>query len=76
MTRETVTAKADRYLAEARLTILRVDGERVAAICHGGTRLYQLGHEPGQGWWCTCPARGDRCCHLEALRLVTVRRLE
>ncbi|MGH2843606.1 MAG: hypothetical protein ACRDKL_08485 [Solirubrobacteraceae bacterium] len=74
MSRETVADKAVRYLGEARLTVLRVDGDRVWASCHGDGEVYELGHTPGRGWHCSCPARRDRCCHLSALRLVVVRR--
>jgi uncharacterized Zn finger protein len=72
--RETVTAKAARYLAEGRLVVTGVDGDHVTATCRGsGEGCYQLGHRAG-GWWCSCPVRGTRCCHLLALQLVTVRR--
>ena len=74
MSRESVDDKARRYLAEARLTVLLVDGDTVSAACRGNGEAYQLGHEPGRGWWCSCPVRTDRCAHLEALRLVTIRR--
>jgi uncharacterized Zn finger protein len=73
MTRETVRAKAARYLTEARLTVTYVSGDEVAARCRGDGELYELGHNPAQGWWCSCAARSD-CCHLVALRLVVVRR--
>jgi len=73
MTRETVQAKASRYLAEGRLIVTAVDGDHVTAACRGNGEVYQLGHEPGRGWWCSCSARTDACAHLTALRLVTVR---
>ena len=73
MTRETVAAKAARYLAEARLTVLSVHEDYVAATCRGDGEVYKLGHHVRRGWWCECPARGD-CCHLIALRMVTIRR--
>jgi hypothetical protein len=71
--RETVQAKAARYLAEARLIVTAVDGDYVAAACRGDGEIYQLGHQPGRGWWCSCPVRSDCCAHLNALRRVTVR---
>jgi len=74
MTRETVAAKAARYLAEGRLIITAVDGDHVAACCRGDGEVHRLGHDPGRGWWCSCPVRTDRCAHLIALRSVTVRR--
>jgi uncharacterized Zn finger protein len=70
---ETVAEKSRRYLSEARLTVTQVDGDRVSAVCRGAGQVYDLGHTPGRGWWCTCPARGD-CAHLTALQAVTVRR--
>jgi uncharacterized Zn finger protein len=74
VTRETVAAKAARYLTEGRLTIEYVVGDTVRASCRGSGELYRLGHEPGRGWWCSCPVRTDQCSHLAALRSVTVRR--
>ena len=73
MSRETVAQKSARYLAEARLVITYVSGDHVAAVCRGDGEVYQLGHHPKRGWWCDCAARRD-CCHLRALRLVTIRR--
>jgi hypothetical protein len=75
MTRESVDAKAARYLREGRLVVTCVDGDLVLAECRGTGEVYSLGHDPVRpgGWHCSCPAaRG--CCHLAALMLVTVRR--
>jgi hypothetical protein len=74
MSRETVAAKAPRYLAEGRLVITSVMGDYVAATCRGNGEIYELGHDIRHGWWCSCAAPAGRCCHLTALRLVTVRR--
>jgi hypothetical protein len=74
MTRETIEAKARRYLTEGRLVVTRVLGDEVTAVCMGETGAYDLGHAPGCGWWCSCPVRTDRCSHLAALWLVTIRR--
>jgi hypothetical protein len=74
--RESIGAKAARYLREARLAVLRVDGDLIEAECRGAGEVYRLGHRPGRRggwWWCSCPARGH-CCHLAALQLVTVTR--
>jgi hypothetical protein len=73
MTRETIAAKSVRYLGEGRLTILSVHDDYIAASCRGDGVVYKLGHHLSRGWWCECPARRD-CCHLQALRLVTIRR--
>jgi hypothetical protein len=40
MTRETVAAKARRYLAEGRLTVTFVDGDHVAATCQCDVPLW------------------------------------
>jgi hypothetical protein len=74
MTRETVETKAARLLGDGRLTVLRVNGDRIAAECLGDTGTYRLGHDPARpgGWWCSCPAR-RWCAHLDALARVTVR---
>jgi len=74
MSRETVSAKPARYLAEGRLIVTQVDGDLVAASRRGDGKVYELGHEPGRGWWCDCLVRTDRCAHLAGLMLVTVRR--
>lgn len=74
MSRETVAEKSARYLREARLVVTFVQGDQVAARCRGDGEIYHLGHDPRRGWFCSCPAKADRCCHLEALRLVTIRR--
>jgi hypothetical protein len=72
-TRENVEDKGRRYLAEARLTVTKVDGDVVLAECRGAGQVHQCGHQPRRGWHCSCPARGI-CSHLTALQLVTVRR--
>lgn len=74
MTRESVDAKARRYPAEGRVVVTGVLGDKVTAVCQGETGAYDLGHQPGRGWWCTCPVRGDKCSHLAALWLITIRK--
>jgi uncharacterized Zn finger protein len=69
--RENAQAKGLRYLVEHRLTVLRVDRERVEAECRGGGAVYRLEHAKG-AWSCTCPAK-TTCSHLYALWAVTVR---
>jgi hypothetical protein len=48
---------------------------RTAGRQTGSTGHYcdELGHDVGRGWWCSCAARSDRCCHLDALPWVTTR---
>lgn len=72
MGRESVEQKSHRYLREGRLCVRQLDSLSIEAVCLGGGAVYELGHN-GAEWWCSCPARGVRCAHLHALRLVTVR---
>jgi uncharacterized Zn finger protein len=71
--RKAPPTKAASLLAEGRLTVTGVDGERIAATCQGDTGVWQLSWQRGRGWRCTCPALGfgRRCSHLAALMLVT-----
>jgi uncharacterized Zn finger protein len=69
--RENVNDKAERYLREGRLRVVRVDGNLIVAKCRGGGIIYDLGFDPKlQQYRCTCPARGP-CAHLVALQRVT-----
>jgi hypothetical protein len=70
--RESVERKAERYLAERRLTIDVVSAGLIAATCRSDGVAYSVGWTPSAGWTCSCPARG-RCAHLLALKLVAVR---
>ena len=70
--REGADTKGRRYLAEGRLTVTRVEGDRVHAECKGQGAVHRLGHD-ARGWWCSCPAR-TTCSHLVALQLVVVER--
>jgi hypothetical protein len=72
--RETIADKANRYLIQARVTVTYVQDDRIAATCRGDGQVYKLGHDPRRSYFCSCPARNDQCCHLAALRLITVRR--
>jgi uncharacterized Zn finger protein len=74
VTRESADAKARRYLAEGRLSVLEVGPGIVRATCRGDGQLYRLGWWRGR-WGCTCPAGGTfraACNHVKALRLVVV----
>jgi uncharacterized Zn finger protein len=73
MTRESAEVKARRYLGECRLTVISVAGDSVTAVCRGSGDVYNLGHRPRAGWYCSCPAKTGRCAHLLALMSVTVR---
>jgi hypothetical protein len=72
--RETIEAKAARYLAEGRLEVLFVAEEsaRVRASCRGGDGIYSVTCDRG-GWSCSCPARVARCAHVVAAELVAPR---
>jgi hypothetical protein len=65
--RENVRSKAARYLLEGRLTIVHVDGDLVSARCAGQGSHYELGHDHGRGWFCSCPSVRS-CSHLTALQ--------
>jgi hypothetical protein len=72
--RESAAAKARRYLAEGRLTVLEVGPSIVRAVCRGDGQVYRCGWWRGR-WGCTCPAASTfraHCAHLLALRLVVV----
>ena len=72
MSRESVEAKAQRYLISGRLNVSLAGPRRIEAFCRGDSgHCYRLGHE-NDTWWCSCPAKG-RCCHLTALKRVVVR---
>lgn len=74
MARENAQNKGMRYLTEGRLTLIRVQGDLVWAVCRGGGEVFRCGHDPnGARWWCECPAK-TRCSHLHALQSVTIRR--
>jgi hypothetical protein len=71
MSRENARAKGARYLAEHRLTVLRLDRTEVAAECRGDGAVHHLGWQDGT-WRCDCPAK-TTCSHLFALMAVCVR---
>lgn len=69
--KETVAAKAGRYLAEGRVIVRALDEAAgiVSADVRGGGAVYTVARTRDTGWVCTCPARGT-CCHLTAVQLV------
>ena len=71
--RETVDAKARRYLIEARVRIHHCDEDNgvVEAEVRGDSRLYSTGRD-SEGWYCSCAARTPSCSHVGALRLITI----
>lgn len=76
MSRENAQAKGRRYVGEGRLVLTALGPRSVAGTCRGDGAVYRLGWTPARGWWCTCPAKTDRCAHLSACRLVTAVDLE
>jgi uncharacterized Zn finger protein len=70
--RESAAAKGARYLTEGRLTLLRVDQDRVAAKVRGDGAVYSITWTSSEGWRCTCPAYRT-CAHVLALQAVRVR---
>lgn len=74
MPREDARTKGLRYLTEGRLTVTRVNGDDVEAVCRGGGEFFRCGHDrKSSRWYCDCPAK-TRCSHLWALQTVTIRR--
>jgi hypothetical protein len=71
--RENVQRKGRRYTLAGRLTILSVDRDTITGECNGSGVVHSVGHKPGLGWFCSCPARST-CSHLVALWLVCVQR--
>ena len=71
--KENINAKAQRYLAEARVRILFCDEENgvVTADVRGNGASYTTGRDDERGWYCDCKARGE-CAHIVALKFVTV----
>ena len=68
--RETVRDKATRYLVEGRVILTIVEDRQVRARIRGEGAQYQAGWIDGL-WHCTCPARGDNCAHIVALKRCT-----
>lgn len=69
MVRENAAAKAVRYLAEGRVSVLHVNGSTVRASVRGSGAFYETAHDRGQ-WSCSCPSL-RACAHVLALQLVT-----
>lgn len=72
MVRESVEAKAQRYLAERRLALEVVTAGEVRGSCRGGDAVYVVSWLDGEGWRCSCLVRG-RCCHVVAAAAVVPR---
>jgi hypothetical protein len=71
MVRESAFVKARRLLTEARLTVVSISPDAIAATCRGDSgHVYRCGWKAGR-WYCECPAIGS-CSHAQALALVTL----
>lgn len=70
MSRETVAAKAIRYLSEGRVRVIRVEVDQVDGTATSDSgQTYSTCHRPGEGWRCTCPSRLP-CAHVAAMELI------
>lgn len=72
MGRESVEAKARRYLNEGRVCVVHADEGYLEAFCRGAGEFYAVVYTR-EGWHCFCPSRG-RCAHLAAVQLVSAPR--
>lgn len=71
MSRETIDAKARRYLVEGRVVITHVDNDTVRATVRGAGTVHECGFNRRR-WWCSCRRTPtQRCSHVAALELVT-----
>lgn len=72
MARETIEAKAARYLLAGKVSIvLRLPDGRMRAVVDGDTGVHLLGYDPRYpGWRCLCPAY-RRCSHVVAVERIT-----
>jgi len=69
MPREGAEAKAKRYLVEGRIVLERANPGGCVATVRGEGHRYRVEHHRGL-WSCSCPARGERCAHLLAVKSV------
>lgn len=71
MSRENVMAKAQRYLIEGRVRILRCNDDEgtILADVRGTGAIYTTECD-GERWRCTCSARSE-CCHIISLKYIT-----
>ena len=66
---ESEDERGERYVAGGRLTVRTLSQGLVHAECVGHRRIYSLGFNDRDGWWCQCGhPRG--CAHVAALQLV------
>jgi hypothetical protein len=70
--RESAQTKSRRYLVEGRCIVRYVDADRVVARVRG-REVYDVEHQAGSGWSCSCLARTRRCAHVLAVSSVVAR---
>ncbi len=70
MSGQLIEDKADKYLADGRVSVLEVSDVRAAAEVRG-SETYLVQHVGV--WVCSCPARVDRCAHVVAVSKVIPR---
>jgi len=69
--RETAQTKAHRLLVEGRVVVTEVFDRHVHAVVRGDSGAFYETTHRGVLWRCTCQARGDKCSHIAAVRMVT-----
>lgn len=77
MARESIDAKASRYLGEGRIHILLVEVDKIRAIVRGSDgRRYRVRYDRGafHEWRCECSVFLQMCSHVRAVQRVTAGR--
>ncbi len=70
--REDVSSRARRLVSSGRVTIRRVETDRVLAEVRGDSGIVRrVVFARGTGWGCSCPARSV-CAHTRAVQLVVI----
>jgi hypothetical protein len=71
VSRENIAAKAQRYLCEGRIRVLRCNDDEGTILADvRGTGAIYVTECDDERWRCNCSARGE-CCHVLALKFVT-----
>lgn len=66
-----VREKVKDYVLSGRVRIITATRRDVDALVLGSSPdPYAVGFMPGEGWFCSCPARVDSCAHVLAVALV------
>lgn len=70
MPRDSARVKADRLLLEGRVIVVACDRGYIDARVRGEGAIHQTGYVAGR-FYCTCPARGEGCSHIWALKRIS-----